>query len=190
MWCDNCLLLFPLRGGAIAWAAVILLYSTAGGLYLLDRGQYLYFVYPEWEIYGAISLVTGLLAVVSLLALSNRSYIWSRAAKFLWPFVIVISAIRAIIMIVELQRGKDEILWECANGGQLWTDSVTAGISDPGTLPSEFCSAGFDSLNLAFIISLIVDIVFQIYMFFLVWRYSKLLEHYSRMKGYNGGYYA
>ena len=35
----------------------------------------------------------------------QRSYIWTRVCKFLWPFIIVISAIRAIIMILELQRG-------------------------------------------------------------------------------------
>ena len=80
-------------------------------------------------------------------------------------------------------------------------------VSNPGTIPSGFCAAGFDSLNIAFIISLLVDIVFQVngincrcgidvptqmtfqlYMFFLVWRFSKRLEHYSSMKGpYYGG---
>jgi len=190
MWCDNCLLLLPLRGGAIAWGVVIVAYSIPGGIYLLIRGQYIYFFYPEWQIYGGISLGIAAMAAISVLALSNRSYIWIRVSKFLWPFVIVISAIRAIIMIVELQRGQDEILWECANGGQLWSDSVTAGVSDPGTIPSSFCTAGFSSLNTAFILSLLVDIVFQLYMFFLVWRYSKRLEHYSGMKGpYYGGYY-
>lgn len=85
---------------------------------------------------------------------------------------------------------------------------MTAGVADPGSIPSGFCGAGFNSLNIAFIISLLVDVVFQVnsfngrdvlmltdccqlYMFFLVWRYSKRLEHYSRMKGpYSGGYYA
>ena len=35
----------------------------------------------------------------------QRSYIWTRVCKFIWPFIIVIAAVRAIIMIVELQRG-------------------------------------------------------------------------------------
>ena len=48
MWCDNCLLLFPLRGGAIAWNIVILLYSLLGSIYFLFvNGQYLFFNYPE-----------------------------------------------------------------------------------------------------------------------------------------------
>ena len=52
-------------------------------------------------------------------------------------------------------------MWECNNGGQLWTDSATAGISTSGSVPSGFCAMGFASLNIAFIMSLLVDLVFQ-----------------------------
>jgi len=194
MWCDNCLLVLPLRGGAIAWAVVIALYSIAGAIFLFLRGQYFFFNYPEWQIYGGIGLAIGAAAIISMFALSNRSYIWIRAAKFIWSFMIVISAIRAIIMIVELERGQDNITWECNNGGQLWTanstTTATSNSTTSGTIPSEFCSLGFASLNTAFIISLLVDLVFQLYMFFLTWRFSKRLEHYSNMKGpFHGGYY-
>ncbi|KII94008.1 hypothetical protein PLICRDRAFT_36231 [Plicaturopsis crispa FD-325 SS-3] len=190
MWCDNCLLLLPLRAGAIAWAVAILLYSVAGGIFLLKWGQYLFFVFPEWQIYGGIGLGIGAAALISILALSNRSYIWIRVCNFIWPFIIVISAVRAILMIVELQRGKDKIAWECDNGGQLWTDSVTAGYDNGSSFPSGFCTTGFASLNIAFIISLLVDLIFQVYMYFLTWRFSKRLEHYQNMKGpFYGGYY-
>jgi len=154
------------------------------------RGQYLFFVYPEWQIYGGIGLGVASVAVISMLALSNKSYIWIRVAKFLWPFVIVISAVRACIMIVELQRGKHNIAWECSNGGQLWSASTAANIPASGSLPPAFCTAGFSSLNTAFIVSLLVDLICQMYMFFLTWRFSKRLEHYSDMKGpFSGGYY-
>jgi len=189
MWCDNCLLLLPLRGGAIAWALIIFLYSLAGSLVLLIYGQYLFFVYPEWFIYGGIGMAVAALSVINILALSNRSYIWTRVCKFLWPFVIIISAVRAIIMIVELQRGKDKITWECDNGGQVWSSNAeyaTAG----KTLPAGFCTAGAASISTVFIICLLVDLVFQIYMFFMTWRYQKRLEHYNSMKGpFGGGYY-
>jgi hypothetical protein len=190
MWCDNCLLLLPLRGGAIAWGVVIAAYSIAGGLFLLIDGQYLFFNFPEWQIYGGIGIGVASLAIINIFALSNRSYIWIRVCKFLWPFIIVISAVRAIIMIVELQRGKDKIAWECDNGGQLWTESTEAGYQGRAAFPSGFCASGFASLNIAFIFSLLIDIVFQLYMFFLTWRFSKRLEHYATMKGpYHGGYY-
>ncbi|PPQ77010.1 hypothetical protein CVT25_014827 [Psilocybe cyanescens] len=166
--------------------------SIAGGVFLLVKGQFLFFVFPEWQIYGGIGLGVAAAAVISMFALSNRSYIWIRVVKFLWPFVIVICAVRAIIMIVQLQRGKDNITWECNNGGQLWNSTLaaTTTTADSGSLPSGFCSLGFASLNTAFIISLLVDLVFQFYMFFLTWRFSKRLEHYSTMKGpFHGGYY-
>jgi len=188
MWCDNCLLVLPLRSGAIAWGVILALYSIAGGIFLLIRGQFLFFVYPEYQIYGGISLGVGVIALINVLALSNRSYIWTRVCKFTWPFLIIISAIRAIIMIVELQRGQYKIAWECENGGQEW--SATALPETTTTVPSAFCTTGFASLNIAFIVALLVDIVFQIYMFFLNWRFQKRLEHYSTMKGpFAGGYY-
>jgi len=84
-------------------------------------------------------------------------------------------------MIVELQRGKEKIQWECANGGQLWTTSAAAGYGT-GNAPSAFCTAGFASLNTAFIVSLLADLVFQTYMLFIIWRYSSRLEHYSSVK--------
>jgi hypothetical protein len=184
----------PLRGGAIAWAVVIAAYSIAGGIYLLTQGQYIFFFFPEWQIYGGIGLGVASCAVISMFALSNRSYIWIRVVKFLWPFIIVICAVRAILMIVQLQRGKDKIMWECANGGQLWSASPAAhsGLSarTNGPLSSGFCAMGFQSLNVAFIISLLVDLVFQAYMYFMCWRFSKRLEHYSNLQGpYHGGYY-
>jgi hypothetical protein len=190
MWCDNCLLLLPLRGGAIIWAAVIFLYSLVGALILFIYGKFLYFVAPEWYIYGGIAMAVAGVALVNLLALSNRSYIWIRVCKFLWPFVIIICAIRATIMILELQRGKDKITWECENGGQIWPSNAVYDLTG-ATLPATFCSPGQASLLGALIICLLGDLVFQIYMFFLTWRYQKRLEHYDSMKGpFEGGVYS
>jgi len=168
----------------------MILYSLAGGIFLFRYGQFLFFVYPEWQIYGGIALAVAATAAVNILALSNRSYIYSRVCKILWPFVLVISAIRAIIMIVELQRGKDNIEWECENGGQLWTASAAAGYNNGSSFPGGFCGSGFSSLYAAFIVGLLVDLGFQMYMLFLNWRFSKRLEHYQNMKGpFYGGYY-
>jgi len=189
MWCDNCLLLLPLRSGAMAWAVVIFLYSVAGAIFMLEWGQFLYFTYPEWQIYGGIGFLVAAIALINVLALSNRSYMWTRVCKVLWPFVIVITAVRAIVMIVELQRGRTEIEWECANGQQLWPASVTAGYGGTTTMPSVICTAGFPTVYAVFIIFLLVDLGFQFYMFFMTWRYQKLLEHYEGMTAQPGGYY-
>jgi hypothetical protein len=87
-------------------------------------------------------------------------------------------------------RSKDEIAWECANGGQVWSAQAVAASASTTSMPAGFCTTGFSSLNTAFIFGLLIDLVFQIYMFFLTWRFSKRLEHYSSMKGpFAGGYY-
>ncbi|KAI9460459.1 hypothetical protein BJY52DRAFT_1425892 [Lactarius psammicola] len=181
MWCDNCLLIFPLRAGGMAWAAFIFLYSFIGGILLFRYGPFLFFIYPEWQIYGGIAMGVAAVAVINALSLANKSYIWTRTCTVLWPFVIVISAIRATVMIVELQRGKEKIVWECANGGQLWTTSAAAGYGS-GNIPPGFCTAGFSSLYTLFIICLLADIVCQMYMLLITWRYPTRLEHYASLK--------
>jgi len=183
------LLLFPLRAGAQALAVLIALYSIAGGIFLLVDGPFIFFVYPEWEIYGGIGLGVALAAIISMFALSNRSSTWINVAKFLWPLMVIICGIRAVLMVVELQRGQYKILWECENGGELWTAPNTTAIITSGSLPPIFCTYGFATLNTAFIISLLVDLGLQIYMYFLTWRYSKRLEHYEDLKPYTGGRY-
>jgi len=190
MWCDNCLLLLPLRGGAIAWGCIIALYSVIGSIFLFKYGGFLYVTYPEPQIYGGIGMAVAAVALVNIAALSNRSYLWTRVCKFLWPFIVVISAIRAIIMIVELYRYQSDIEWECENGGQLWGSPAEVGSPATTTMPNTICAPGWHSLFVIFIVSLLVDLVFQMYMLFLNWRYSKRLEHYNGMKGpFNGGYY-
>jgi len=190
MWCDNCLLLLPLRGGAIAWGVVIILYSVAGSIFLFKWGDYLFFVYPEPQIYGGIGMAVASIAVVNIFALSNRSYIWTRVCKFLWPFLIPIVAIRDIIMIVQLYQNEGGIDWECENGGQLYGTTAEAGNPSTSTMPSSLCDPGWHTLFMIFIVAFLIDLTFQIYMLFLNWRFSKRLEHYNGMKGpQNGGYY-
>jgi len=191
MWCDNCLLVFPLRAGAIAWAVFLAAYNLAGGLFLLMAGQYLFFVYPEWQIYGGIGIGVTAAAVINAISLSNRSYIWARVCNFIWPFLIIICGVRAIFVIWELHRGKDKIIWECQNGGQLWGASAEAGYGNSTSFPESICAPGWQSLFTAFIVSLLVDLGIQMYMFFLNWRWMKKLQRYTTMRGPfgAGGYY-
>jgi len=189
MWCDNCLLVLPLRAGAIGWGVAIAAYSLAGSLFLLMRGQYIYFVYPEWFIYGGIGMAVCAVAVINVVTLSNRSYVFCRVCHFLWPFIIVICGVRAVFMIWELHRGQDKIVWECQNGGQLWGESAEAGYGNTSRFPEGICAPGWQSLFTAFIVSLLVDIAFQMYMFFLNWRFMKRLQRYTNMKGPYGNYY-
>ncbi|KAJ7601298.1 hypothetical protein FB45DRAFT_942319 [Roridomyces roridus] len=189
MWCDNCLLVLPLRAGAIAWAVIIAIYSLIGGLFLLLLGQWVFFTYPEWFIYGGIGMAVTAIAVITAIAFSTRSYVFARAMQFIWPFIILICGIRAILMIVQLNRGKDKIQWQCDNDLQPWPAAVNN--SNSYSMPSEICIVGFSGFNTAVIIGLLVDLAFQMYMFFLTWRFCARLVHYSGMKGpFGNGYYS
>jgi len=114
-----------------------------------------------------------------MLTLSNRSLTWARVCLFLWPFIIVASAIRAIFMIWELHRGRENIIWECENGGQLWGASEEAGYGNTASFPNAICGPGWQSLFTAFIVCLLVDLAFQMYAFFLNWRFKRRLERYT-----------
>ncbi|KAF9512740.1 hypothetical protein BS47DRAFT_1032307 [Hydnum rufescens UP504] len=190
MWCDNCLLLFPLRGGALVLSGFITIYSIVGGVLLFKYGQFVYFRYYEWDIFGAISMV----------------------CSFFWPSALIICSIRGIFMIVELNRGKSKIQWECDHGGYLYganSDQYVGG-SDP-PFSTGICRYGVSGLYSAVVISVIVDLGFQVrilaalavlpgqlfilccllhppqmYMAFLNSRFSKRLLKYTGFVGPDG----
>ena len=57
---------------------------------------------------------------------------------------------------------KDKIIWECENGGQLWGASAEAGYDNSSGFPNAICGPGWHSLFTAFIVSLLVDLGFQV----------------------------
>jgi len=152
------------------------------------RGTFIFLTYPESQIYGGISMAIAAIAALNCLSLSNRSYIFSRVLLVAWPIILVISCIRAIIMIVELNRYQADIAWECENGGQQWSANATSTVSTT-TMPAAFCTTGFHSLFYAFIFGLLIDIVFQLYAMFLNWRFTKRLEHYKPVGRFQDQYY-
>ncbi|CCM03784.1 uncharacterized protein FIBRA_05931 [Fibroporia radiculosa] len=172
----------------MAWAILIFLYSVAGGIFLLELGPYIYFTYPEWQIYGGIGIGVGVVAAINVLALSNVSNL-SEEALADPSNVLIRPGLYPLAIVFMDSRLKSEILWECANGQQLWPPSEEAGYGGTTSMPSILCTAGFPTIYVVFIIALLVDLAFQLYMFFMTWRYEKLLQHYQSMQPTIGGYY-
>ncbi|GAA5914007.1 hypothetical protein JCM8208_005918 [Rhodotorula glutinis] len=202
MWCDNCLLIFPLRAGTMALATLIAAYSIAGGIVLFLYGA---FLFPskdiEVPIYGGVSMGIGACSVLLLLAFANRSRLWTSALCFILPFVFVVSIVRAGLMVFRLDYYQERVIWTCNHGGQLYNatlaadssySAAAAGNSSGDTIPTGFCSAGFHSLYLAFAFALAIDCVLQLYQLFLVWRFKAFLTSYNSLKDsrVNGYYYA
>lgn len=100
------------------------------------------------------------------------------------------NTISSFSTVFQLDRQQSKIVWECNNGGIQWgtgsentTDSsgnsVSASQTDNGTMPSGMCSAGFHSLYIAFVLSLLADFGCQVYAYFMAWRFKKRIEHYT-----------
>ncbi|KAE8212708.1 hypothetical protein CF327_g3679 [Tilletia walkeri] len=188
MWCDNCLL----SHGAIAWNVFVAAYSLAGSIFLFRSGMFFFFNFPEYQIYGGIGMGVMAICVISIIGLSNNAYLWTRVCFFIWPIIIIASAVRASLMMFQLDRQQSKIIWECNNGGQLWGTSQEAGYTNStssATMPSGVCSAGFHSLYIAFVFSLLIDFGCQLYAYFMTWRFMKRIEHYQQLSMQEKFYY-
>ncbi|CAG8790155.1 20650_t:CDS:2, partial [Gigaspora rosea] len=58
MWCDNCLLIFPLRAGAMILGTFMAIYQIVGALLLFLYGA---------SIYGGYALLQGLVGLLAVL---------------------------------------------------------------------------------------------------------------------------
>ncbi|GAA5987133.1 hypothetical protein JCM10908_001040 [Rhodotorula pacifica] len=145
MWCNNCLLIFPLRGGAMALAALIAAYSLAGAICLFLWGQYLWFGPYEYQVYGGISIAVMVCSLLLIVAFTNYSIIWTSALAFMLPFVSVISIVRAGLMIFRLDSFEENVVWECNNNRMLYNatiaaDPVLLASYDSSQMPAAVCS--------------------------------------------------
>ncbi|KAF8323348.1 hypothetical protein DL93DRAFT_2071034 [Clavulina sp. PMI_390] len=184
MWCNNFLLLFPLRGGAMVWAAFIMIYSIVGGVFMFKYGEFLYFRSYEAQFFGGMAMAIAAIALLNLIGLMNNSYSASRIASFLWPVVVVISGVRAVLMIMDMNSNKPKIQWECDHGGCLY--GATADQYAGGVIPSfdvSWCKYGVSGLYTYTVIIVLLDLACQVYMWFLNWRFLALLEAYELMIG-------
>lgn len=161
----------------MVWNVFIAAYNLAGSILLFQKGQFLFFNYPEYQIYGGIGMGVMAICLITTLGMANNSYMFARLCFFLWPILLVIVAVRAALMIFQLSRQQNKIVWECNNGGQLWGTAGEQG-TDSGTMPSGLCAAGFHSLYIAFVFSLAIDWALQVYAYFMCWRFKKRIEHY------------
>ncbi|KAK0568936.1 hypothetical protein OC861_001463 [Tilletia horrida] len=186
MWCDNCLL----SHGAIAWNVFVAAYNLAGSIFLFRSGQFFFFNYPEWQIYGGIGMAVVAVCVISCIGLSNNTMLWSRVCFYLWPIILITVAVRDAFMMFQLDRQQGKIIWECNNGGLLWGQSAEKGYgSSTSTMPSGVCSAGFHSLYIAFVLSLLFDYAAQLYAYFMMWRFCQRLQRYDLISNSNKYYY-
>ncbi|CAG8664354.1 10706_t:CDS:2 [Ambispora leptoticha] len=202
MWCDNCLLFFPLRAGAIVLAVIMALYEIAGGVFL--------FYYGEGGIFGGYAMLQGLFAIIAAIAFSSRSYLFSKFLVRLYPVIVFFGLLRAAIAAWELQHWEYRIIGECEYGGRRWvSENVTSVDPTTGaattvatydyttntTLPTTICNFGVHNFTELFTACLVIDFILMLYFAFLIWRFVVKLRHYPLQKGtgaamFEQGFYA
>jgi len=190
MWCDNCLLIFPLRAGAMFLCVIMALYQIGGGIFLFKFGDFYFTNVPEASIYGGYAMAQGSLAVVALIGFSTRSYLFSRLLLVIYPLIILLGAVRAGIMTWGLKHYSERIEWTCNNGGIKWSDAHNKNnhfipppsLYDNPRLPNGFCKAGIENISSVFTLFLVIDFIVMCYFYFLVWRFNVKLQHYPYQK--------
>jgi len=182
MWCDNCLLVFPLRAGGMALLALIAAYQIAGGVFLFMYGTLFYFLPYEPQIYGGIAMAIAAIVILAAIGFSNTSYFIVRISFLLLPLLLVLTAVRAGFMIFNLNYRKDRLEWECDNFGQQWnstnfnvtyTEDTTTGT----LMPNKFCEIGIHQTYLIFVFALLVDFILLTYAYFIDWRMLARIRH-------------
>ncbi|CAI2166596.1 10299_t:CDS:2 [Funneliformis geosporum] len=189
MWCDNCLLIFPIRAGAIALALIMALYQIGGGIFLFKYGDFYFTNIPEASMYGGYAMAQGSLALMAMIGFSSRSFVISRFLLFVYPLIILLGAVRAGVMTWELNHYEDRIIWTCNNGGVKWADAnnpnykAPPALYDNPRLPNGFCKIGVKTLANTFAFSFVIDFILMCYFCFLIWRFNVKLHHYPFQKG-------
>jgi len=146
VWCDSCLFLFPIAGGAALLAGLICLYSVAGGIFLFMRGQFFFFdaALYEYDIYGGVSMAVAFVALVAAIAHSQNSLLWLRVLFGVQPVTLLLSIVRAGVMIARQKYTEADLSWECAHRGQPYNATIASWDYVPDyngtTIPSAFCS--------------------------------------------------
>jgi len=197
MWCDNCLLVFPLRHGALALGGFIALYSLIGGILIFKFGQYYFFVFPDYQIWGGISMGVMAIALITCIGISNMAAVWLRLSFLLWPVILIIVAVRMAIMGYELNQNQSKIFWECEHNGIMWNNTIANYTNEAlsnlnmTTLPLKLCpnSKNFHTFFVAACFSFAVDFILQCYFYFLTWRVQTKLSKYLSYKLESAGLY-
>ncbi|GAA93622.1 uncharacterized protein L969DRAFT_55795 [Mixia osmundae IAM 14324] len=203
MWCNNCFCLFPLRSGSICLAILILIEAVLGAIFLLKYGDFYFSRYPEPLVFACTSFASAAMASLMTLGFAQSSWMLTRLAFYLWPASILLSAIRAILVIFLLNSNVAVITWECVNDGVLWPNATISSNSTatiavlnmtavallPTTkLPSQLCASPH-KVYIGMFLGLLADLALQIYAYFLTWQFlGDIKRYFAIASGFPGAF--
>ncbi|KAF9198316.1 ADP-ribosylation factor GTPase activating protein, ER-Golgi transport, partial [Haplosporangium sp. Z 27] len=175
MWCNNCCLCFPVRGGGMWLAGLVLLINAIGGILLFLWGPY--FFSSTWAvIFGGFSLVQAATAALAFFGMCNWSYMLTRLFVYIEWLIMFIATARIGFMAFQLETNKTLIASECFGAVD------DKGYTPEGTTAAFYCNTPIDTFIEIFIIGLVVDYVLNLYLYFVVWRYYVRMRLYPFQK--------
>jgi len=178
-------------------AVLMAIYQFAGGIVLFNLGTYFFYHYPEVQIYGGYAMAQGAMCIISLIAFSNKSYLFATLLFRVYPIILLAGAIRGGVMAWELQYYQDVLKQECTLGDGAPSPNITTtdtgtpttvSAQTTGSIPSTFCSVGIHNFDIVFTAALIVDFILMSYLYFMIWRFHVRLRKYV-INAFEGGLY-
>ncbi|KAF9580313.1 hypothetical protein BGW38_003092 [Lunasporangiospora selenospora] len=176
MWCNNCCLCFPVRGGGMFLTAFVLLINAIGGILMFLWGAY-FFSSLFAMVFGGFSMLQAAMAGLAFLGLCNWSYMLTRMFIYIQWIVAFLGVARIGMMAFQLEKRKGQISAQC------WGAVNDKGYSPQGTAAAFYCNTPIDTFVMIFIIGLVVDFVLNLYMYFVVWRFYVRMRLYPYSKG-------
>ncbi|CAG8506003.1 1334_t:CDS:2 [Funneliformis caledonium] len=135
MWCDNCLLIFPLRAGAIALSLLMALYQIGGGIFLFLYGDFYFTIYPEASLYGGYAMAQGAV----------------RAGVMTWE-------LNHFKDRIEWECNNGGVKWADAHNNDPDFKPPPA-LKDNPRLPNGFCRVGVESVGTTFAFAFVIDFI-------------------------------
>ncbi|KAF9303822.1 hypothetical protein BGZ74_002966 [Mortierella antarctica] len=164
MYCNNCCLCFPIRGGGMWLSGLVIFVNAVGAIFLFLWGPF-FFSSTQAVIFGGFSALQAALAGIAFFGFCNTSYMLIRMYVFITWLIMFLSAARMGWMAFALASNKDQISSGCYGGVN------DKGYTTPTALANIYCQYNIDTVVMMFIVGFMVDFVLKGYHYFVVWRY-------------------
>ncbi|KAI8606180.1 hypothetical protein EDD21DRAFT_331164 [Dissophora ornata] len=171
MYCNNCCMCLPMRGGGMWLSGLCFLINVIGAAFLFLWGSY-FFSSSLAPFLGGFSALQAITATVAFFGLYNYSFMLTRMFVYMQWLLTFVSAARIGLMAFELEQNQDRISGECFGGVN------DKGYSPQGTTAAFYCNTPIDTFILVFIVGLAVDWMLNGYMYFVAWRFYVRLRLY------------
>ncbi|KAK3834079.1 MAG: hypothetical protein J3R72DRAFT_452573 [Linnemannia gamsii] len=180
MYCNNCCLCLPIRGGGMWLSGLCLVINATGAICLFLWGGFFFSSSTICVIVAGFSVLQAVTAALAFLAQCNWSYMLTRMFVYIQWLILFLSSARIGLVAYELALNKDRIQDACYHPSSHIT---TVTNTDDGSVtskmpPSFYCSTGVDTFMMVIVVGMVVDWVLNGYLYFVLWRF------YVRMREY------